>query len=159
MKPTPDPEVLETKVGDDDDGVIAQRTIAFPPNENNREERHIGQSRPKGPEMKRTLTQEERDLANAGYGELDASKQNNRTSEPTNVDIQEHRLPLSALEEALDTSFDYKDASQSQGLTEEEAKVRLQRDGRNVLTPPKKKSALRKVCKFLCDEFVPMRFN
>ncbi len=147
---SPEPETPEVKV-EDDDGVIAQRTIMFPQNENTRQDRHIGQSRPKGPEMKRTLIQEERDLANAGYEEFVASKQNNRTSEPANADIQEHKLPLSALEEILDTSFDYKDASKTLGLTEEEAKARWQRDGSNVLTPPKKKSALRKVCSLLCE--------
>lgn len=145
MQPPSDTTTDDIKV-DDDDAIIAQRTVAFPESGNIREERHIGQARPKGPEMKRTLTQEERDLADAGYEHLDISKQNKRgPAEPTSLDIQEHRLPLSALEEALDTSFDYKDASKSYGLTEEEAKTRLQRDGRNVLTPTKKKSALRKV--------------
>ncbi|KAF9453646.1 aminophospholipid-transporting P-type ATPase [Macrolepiota fuliginosa MF-IS2] len=94
--------------------------------------------------MKRTLTQEERILADAGYEHLDAKQNKGSTPEPTNVDIQEHRLSLSALEETLDTSFDYKDASKSEGLSEEEAKARLQKDGPNVLTPTKKKSAFRK---------------
>lgn len=145
-----EPAAVVTKV-DDDDAIIAQRAIAFPESEKIREERYIGQSRPKGPEMKRTLTQEERDLADAGYEHLDASKQNKHSpAEPANVDIQEHKLALAALEDALNTSFDYKDASRSYGLTSEEAKARLQRDGPNILTPTKKKSALRKVCGSHC---------
>ncbi|KAF9464625.1 aminophospholipid-transporting P-type ATPase [Collybia nuda] len=96
--------------------------------------------------MNRSMTQEDRELAAAGYEHLEAQKI--KPSKPTIslpvVDIQEHRLPITNLEEALKTSIDTKDAGQSFGLTSEEAKARLQRDGQNVLTPPKKKSAFRK---------------
>lgn len=53
-------------------------------------------------------------------------------------------MSFAELASALQTSIDPKDAGNSAGLTSEEAKARLQRDGRNVLTPPIKKSALRK---------------
>lgn len=133
--------------GDKDDEIIVQSTTVVLESKNVR----IGQTRPKGSEMKRTLTQDEKDLADAGYEHLSASKHvKGRLTEPANVDVQEHRLPLSALEDTLGTSLDYKDASKSYGLTEEEAKARLQRDGPNVLTPTKGKSALRKVCGLFC---------
>jgi hypothetical protein len=93
------------------------------------------------------LTQEQRDLADASYHHLNASEQTKQgASEPANVDIQEHKLSLTAVADALDTSFDVKDVSRSYGLTTEEASARLERDGRNVLTQTKRKSALRKVC-------------
>lgn len=130
-----------------DDENPAVRAVAFPDEIGAREEKLIGLNRPRGVEMKRSITQEDRELAAAGYEHLDAPKEPKGTPAPTvpNVDIQEHRLPLRKLLEDLNTSFDYKDASLSAGLSAEEAKARLLRDGRNVLTPPKKKSALRKV--------------
>jgi sodium/potassium-transporting ATPase subunit alpha len=60
------------------------------------------------------------------------------------VDIHEHQLSFDELQEKLGTSLDIKDPSQSAGITTIEAASRLARDGRNILTPPKKKSALRK---------------
>jgi sodium/potassium-transporting ATPase subunit alpha len=130
-----------------DDSVVAQRAIAFPEDEKIHEERLKGLSRPKGPEMRRTLTQEDRELADAGYEHLDASKQKKTGSEDdNNIDIQEHKMSFATLENELKASFDVQDASKSRGLTEEEAKARLQRDGPNVLTPTKKRSALMKVC-------------
>lgn len=42
-------------------------------------------------------------------------------------------------------------ASTAQGLTEPEAAARLAKDGPNVLTPPKKKSAFRKVSGWVGD--------
>ena len=43
----------------------------------------------------------------------------------------EHTMPLEKLAEQLDTNFET-------GLVEAEAKMRLERDGPNSLTPPKK---------------------
>ena len=43
----------------------------------------------------------------------------------------EHTMPLGKLAEQLDTNFET-------GLVEAEAKMRLERDGPNALTPPKK---------------------
>jgi sodium/potassium-transporting ATPase subunit alpha len=116
---------------------ITGRTVAFPAESEVHEDKRI---RPKGPEMKRELTKEERDLAAAGYEHLEEKK-----VEINNVDIQEHRLSFKGIGDAHKTSFDTKDPAQSAGLTSEDAKARLARDGQNILTPPKKKSALRKV--------------
>ncbi|KAF5344223.1 hypothetical protein D9756_011250 [Leucocoprinus leucothites] len=131
-------------IGDD---VIntTQRAIAFPADEKPHD--HIGQHRPKGPEIKRTLTQEDRELAEAGYEHLETAKQKqtkNNSSEDTDLDISEHNLSFDAIENTFGTSFDHKEAPKSRGLTEQEAKTRLQRDGPNVLTPPKRRSAFMK---------------
>ncbi|KAF8881938.1 aminophospholipid-transporting P-type ATPase [Gymnopilus junonius] len=91
--------------------------------------------------MKRTMTQEEKDLAAAGYEHL---QNQDHKEEEKNFDITEHQLALASILDSLNTSFDTKDPSQSYGLTTDEAKTRLQRDGPNILTPPKKKSALMK---------------
>jgi sodium/potassium-transporting ATPase subunit alpha len=119
---------------------VATRAVAFPDDDEIHEDKRIGALRPKGPEIKREMTQEDRDLAAAGYEHLEEKQQ----SEVDNVDIQEHRLSLKDLAKAHNTLFDTKDPAQSAGLTTEDAEARLARDGKNVLTPPKKKSALRK---------------
>lgn len=93
----------------------------------------------------RTLTKEDRELAAAGYEHL-AKPKERKTERENHIDIYEHNLPFDGLTDALKTNFDLKDPGHSFGLTSDEAKARLERDGRNVLTPPKKKSALRKVC-------------
>lgn len=126
-----------------DGNAPAARAIAFP-EEDGQEEKPTGGLRSKGVEMKRTLTQEERDLAAAGYDHLE-TKGSSRESQLSGVDIQEHRLPLEQLASELGTSLELKDPSASHGLTSTEAKLRLTRDGPNMLSPPKKKSALRKV--------------
>ena len=107
-----------------------------------------GKIRPKGPEMRRQMTIEEIQLAAAGYEHLDQGKAKSTAKEPQldEADIREHLLTLQDTVDNLDTSFDTKDPPQSYGLTAEEAAARLKRDGLNALTPPKKKSALRKVC-------------
>ncbi|KAJ7491121.1 aminophospholipid-transporting P-type ATPase [Mycena latifolia] len=87
-----------------------------------------------------TLTQDDKDLAAAGYGHLEEKKAG---VEQANVDIQEHRVPLANLGETMGTSIDTKDPGGSHGLTAAEAAARLQRDGPNILTPPKKRSPLR----------------
>ncbi|KIM87383.1 hypothetical protein PILCRDRAFT_772356 [Piloderma croceum F 1598] len=96
--------------------------------------------------MKRELTQEDRKLAAAGYEHLEEqkAKKGQTKAEIDNVDIQEHHLSFEELKQAHNASFDTKDPAQSPGLTSEDAKARLARDGQNILTPPKKKSALRK---------------
>jgi len=118
---------------------VVNRAVAFP-DDNIREEK----IRPKGVELKRNLTQEEKDLSAAGYEHLDANAKQRKLEEP-NLDIQDHKLPLDALSETFTTSFDSKDPGHSIGLTAAEAKSRLELDGPNILTPPKKKSSLRKV--------------
>jgi sodium/potassium-transporting ATPase subunit alpha len=95
--------------------------------------------------MERTFTQEDRELAQAGYEHLDTSNQNKKDSKDDSVDITEHKLSFTSIESTLQITFDPKDASKSLGLTEQEAKNRLERDGPNILTPPKKRSALMKV--------------
>lgn len=118
------------------------RIIAFPPEHVIHEEKI--HPRPRGVEMKRNLTQEDRELAAAGYHHLDTKQtKTGPEQKETRVDIHEHSLPFCDLEKVLNTSLDLKDAARSSGLSEEEAKERLSRDGPNMLTPPKKKSALR----------------
>ena len=119
------------------------RAVVFP------EEEKIGiMTRVKGVEMKRTLTQEDKELAAAGYDHLHTK--DDKTEKTTSVDITEHQLDFDGLVDELKTNISTKDAGQSHGLTSDEAKARLQRDGANVLTPPRKKSALRKVCYVCC---------
>ncbi|KAJ7184453.1 aminophospholipid-transporting P-type ATPase [Mycena filopes] len=113
---------------------VATRAVAFHA-EHDIEEK----PRPKGVELKHTLTQDDKELAAAGYGHLEEKK----GVEETNVDIQEHRVPLANLGETMATSINTKDPGASQGLTAAEAATRLQRDGPNILTPPKKRSPLR----------------
>lgn len=125
---------------DDDQIDITNRAVAFPKDRGFRDEK----LRPKGVEMKRTLTQDEKELAAAGYEHLDTTAKQRKVDD-TNVDIHEHKLPLDALADALKTSFSVKDPGHSIGLTADEAKTRLEQNGPNVLTPPPKKSALRKV--------------
>lgn len=100
-------------------------------------------TRPKGLEMRRELTKEDRELAEAGYSHLDAPGAKVESKDKS--DITEHMLDLDALSSVLDTAFDAKSPNQSHGLTAAQAKERLERYGRNVLTPPKKKSAIMKV--------------
>lgn len=122
----------------------ANRAVIFPEEHPIREEKITASTRPKGVEIRRTLTQEQKELAAAGYADLEHPKED-KDQDDSKVDIQEHRLPFDALVDELKTSFDVQDPAHSLGLTTDEAKVRLQRDGPNILTPPKKKSAFRKV--------------
>ncbi|KAJ7042076.1 aminophospholipid-transporting P-type ATPase [Mycena alexandri] len=134
------PEMASTTMEDaqpNEEENVAARAVAF------HQEHEIEEKpRPKGKrvELKHTLTQDDKELAAAGYGHLGAKK---APGEETHVDIQEHRLPLSSLGETMITSINTKDPGASQGLTVAEAAARLQRDGPNVLTPPKKRSPLR----------------
>ncbi|KAI0792718.1 aminophospholipid-transporting P-type ATPase [Abortiporus biennis] len=127
---------------------VARRAVNFPDEANEIHEEklhHHGHHRPKGVEMTRELTKEDRELAAAGYEHLEEEK--NKSAEKDDlegVDIVEHKLTFQELPVVLETQFDTKEPSSSYGLTDAEAKARLARDGPNVLTPPKKKSALRK---------------
>jgi sodium/potassium-transporting ATPase subunit alpha len=123
-----------------DDENLAQRAVIFPENEVHEERRG---AKPKGVEMKRELTVEDKALAAAGYQHLD-EKKGKKAEEFDNVDLIEHKLQFAALEQTMKTHFDTKSPGSSRGLSESEAKARLAKDGKNVLTPPRKKSALRK---------------
>ncbi|EMD34329.1 hypothetical protein CERSUDRAFT_117207 [Gelatoporia subvermispora B] len=141
-----------------DEETLHTRAVVFPDDYGDIHEEKIthGVPRPKGPEMKREMTKEDKELAAAGYGHLDEEKKGkDKSSGPKfeNVDIHEHQLSLKELASALETDFEHKDPGNSHGLTAEEAKVRLTRDGRNVLTPPKKKSAFRKYLDCLLTMF------
>ncbi|KAA1477717.1 aminophospholipid-transporting P-type ATPase [Dentipellis sp. KUC8613] len=104
--------------------------------------------------MKRQRTMEEIELAAAGYEHLDEQKKHSeKDAEFDKVDIQEHRLPIKGVEDALGSSFDCKDPSASFGLSGDEAATRLKNDGPNSLTPPKKKSALQKYIDCLLSMF------
>lgn len=122
------------------------RTVAFPDEEIRLEEKtYAGGIRPKGVEMKKTLTQEEKDLAAAGYEDPKKTGKVDKETDLGQVDITEHATPLSEMNDTLHTAIDVKDPGNSPGLTSDEAKRRLLENGPNILTPPKKKSALRKV--------------
>ena len=145
----------------DELAAVATRAVAFGPSDRAEdvEEKapHAHAPRPKGVEMKREMTKEDKELADAGYEHLRQEKAQAQAhkgegeGEPDGVDIQEHRLAFEELQGALDTAFDAKDPALSPGLSGDEAKARLARDGPNVLTPPKKKSALRKVRRRCCS--------
>ena len=144
------PELTHTPVladEKDEDALAVARTVAFP-NEHhdvNEEKLHHAHLRPRGVEMKREMTKEDKELAAAGYEHLEEQKARGKDADLDKVDITEHRLPFAELGKALETNIDPKEPGSSYGLTSEEAKERLARYGSNVLTPPKKKSALRKV--------------
>lgn len=123
-----------------DENHSAPRAVVLP-KDTIREERVV-----RGVEMThRTITKEDKELAAAGYDHLGTPK-DQKTDNETQVDIHEHSLPFDGLTDTLKTNFDVKDPGHSFGLTSDDAKDRLARDGPNMLTPPKKKSALRKVC-------------
>lgn len=135
--------------GSPDEEVHATRAIAFPDEhaEIHEEKTHHGHLRPKGVEMKREMTKEDKELAAAGYEHLEEHKAKGEKGDAgfDNVDIQEHRYTFDQLIDAVDANVDTKDPGNSFGLSVDDAKARLARDGPNVLTPPKKKSAFRKV--------------
>lgn len=129
-----------------DEGVTATRAVAFPDDHGDIREEKLQHLRPRGVEMKRELTKEDIELAAAGYEHLSEHKGKGKNGNNIdNVDIYEHSLSYDQLGAALETSIDTKEPHLSYGLTADEAKARLVRDGHNVLTPPKKKSAFRKV--------------
>ena len=128
---------------DKDIEAVPVRTVAFPDDEHHpRDEKQ----RPAGVEMRRQMTQEDARLAAAGYEHLTKEKTGPEDTKFGDVDITEHSLPIHEVEGLLRTSFNWSDPAQSSGLTVAEAEARLKLDGPNALTPPKKKSALQKVC-------------
>lgn len=122
----------------------APRGLTFPDTAKDAEKPTRPLKGPGGPELKRELTQEDKGLAAAGYEEL--KKHDDKKEKLESADVVEHKLNFKDLADELKTSFDTKEPASSLGLTEAEVKIRLARDGRNELTPPKKKSALRVVC-------------
>ncbi|KAK7675862.1 hypothetical protein QCA50_021209, partial [Cerrena zonata] len=144
VSPTPDEEIQAT------------RAVVFPDEQGEIHEEKLHHLRPKGVEMKREMTKEDKELAAAGYEHLDEEKHKGKDGDKAdleNVDIYEHSLSFTELGAALETTPDTKDPAQSPGLTNDEAKARLARDGQNVLTPPKKKSALQKYMDCLMTMF------
>ncbi|KAJ7144913.1 aminophospholipid-transporting P-type ATPase [Mycena crocata] len=133
-KPETGSATMEDVLPNDDDNA-GTRAVAF-----HQEPEIEEKARPKGVELKHTLTQDDKELAAAGYGHLEEKKAG---VEHANFDIQEHRVALISLGDTLGTSIDPKDPEASHGLTAAEAAARLQRDGPNILTPPKKRSPLR----------------
>lgn len=96
-------------------------------------------------EMRREVTQEDKELSRANYDHLEREKSHDGDGNTVNqADIREHRHTAERLLKILDTDFDIKAPASSFGLTSEEAAARLARNGPNVLTPPKKKSAFQK---------------
>ncbi|KAJ2913576.1 hypothetical protein MD484_g6844, partial [Candolleomyces efflorescens] len=150
-----EPHVVEEHVSPlHNEDTIAGRTVAFPDTVHVHEEKHNKPITKGGVEMKRTLTQEERELAEAGYGHLHQQTKGQKVEdEQAQKEIHEHKLPLESLSQEVGVSFDVKDPARSAGLSLEEAKARLARDGPNILTPPKKKSGLRKFLERLFTMF------
>ena len=141
-----DPEKSPKVNTDKDIEAVTVRAIAFPEDGSHpRDEKH----RQTGVEMRRQLTQEETRLAAAGYDHITQEKASPENVKFGDVDITEHSLSVDELEIFLQTSFNWTDPAQSRGLSAAESEARLQRDGPNALTPPKKKSALQKVCMHL----------
>ncbi|KAI0035024.1 aminophospholipid-transporting P-type ATPase [Vararia minispora EC-137] len=102
------------------------------------------------------MTQEEVQLAEAGYEHLQqekAAKVKEDGAVDKDIDIVEHKLSLTELAVVLKTSFEAKHPGSSYGLTVEDAAARLKADGPNMLTPPKKKSALQKYIDCLLTMF------
>lgn len=148
-----DPEKYQSEVSDvsvlpADEEVTGTRVVAFPDDHGDIREEKLQHLRPRGVEMKREMTKEDMELAAAGYEHLGEHKGKGKKGDDIDkVDIHEHSLTYVQLGAALETSIDTKEPNLSYGLTADEAKARLARDGHNVLTPPKKKSAFRKVCR------------
>ncbi|KAI0696556.1 aminophospholipid-transporting P-type ATPase [Cerioporus squamosus] len=140
----------------DEEAIVAARAVAFDNDGADIQEKAPHGMRPKGVEMKREMTKEDKELADAGYEHLKHQKpggQKEGDGKLDSVDIHEHGLGFQELQTELDTTFDAKDPSSSLGLSSEEAKARLSRNGPNILTPPKKKSALRKYYDCLMSMF------
>lgn len=110
-------------------------------------------------EMRRELTQEDKELSRANYDHLEKQKSRGEKGGAddddeeggvaSQADIREHRYTMEQLQDILKTNFNSKHPASSFGLTSEEATARLARDGPNVLTPAKKKSALQKASSHL----------
>jgi sodium/potassium-transporting ATPase subunit alpha len=104
-------------------------------------------------EMRRELTKHEEHLTQALYHHISEEPAGGKKKEEKQVDIDEHRLTLDGLAQKFNTTFDSAKPGASKGLTAKDAEERLARDGRNVLTPPKRKSAFRKFLDCLSSLF------
>ncbi|KAF7323324.1 Cation-ATPase-N domain-containing protein [Mycena chlorophos] len=134
MDKAPSPEMASPAPNEED--IVATRAVAFHDDQEIEEK-----TRPKGVELKHTMTQEDKELAAAGYDHLEQKKK--AEEDKSNVDITEHNIPLSDLNEKMLTDINIKDPGSSHGLRADEAANRLKRDGPNILTPPKKRSPFR----------------
>ena len=110
-----------------DEENVTQRAVAFPD-----DDVHRG-TRQKGIELKRELTQEDKELAEAIHPEKGKKGEKDFDS----VDIIEHKLAFGPLSETLKTSFDTKEPGQSHGLTTSEAKARYSLNLSFYFTGPK----------------------
>ncbi|KZP01143.1 aminophospholipid-transporting P-type ATPase [Calocera viscosa TUFC12733] len=93
--------------------------------------------------MRREMTQEQKELSAAGYAHLE-EQQKGKGKGKKNIEEEEKQVDIILEEFHTNISLPPASAGTSHGLTEAEAEARLKRDGPNVLTPPKKKSALRR---------------
>ncbi|KAI0713643.1 aminophospholipid-transporting P-type ATPase [Earliella scabrosa] len=144
------------KLVQDEAVTVVTRAVAFNRHGGDAHDKALHPVRPKGVEMKREMTKEDKELADAGYEHLNQQKtiaQKTGNAKLDTADIHEHQLSFNELQTQLNTRFDAKDPNVSSGLSSDEAKARLVRDGQNILTPPKKKSALRKYYDCLSSMF------
>jgi sodium/potassium-transporting ATPase subunit alpha len=125
-----DPEKQALPPANVEEENIAQRAVAFPDDDVHEERRG---TRPKGIELKRELTKEDKELAEAIHREKGKKGEKDFDS----VDITEHKLAFGPLSEALKTSFDTKAPGQSHGLSTSEAKARYCLNLPSCFTSPK----------------------
>ncbi|KAF8328688.1 aminophospholipid-transporting P-type ATPase [Cantharellus anzutake] len=150
-----DPEKNISNVGPEPDASDPTRLrVEFGQNLHEIEERPTGvltaRSGSKALEIKRELTQEDKELSRANYEHLE--QVNSEAGANARGDgkfsgsseITEHTLSIEELAATLEANFDRKDPSKSLGLTTETAEARLAQNGPNILTPPKKRSAFQK---------------
>ncbi|KDE09552.1 hypothetical protein MVLG_00448 [Microbotryum lychnidis-dioicae p1A1 Lamole] len=100
--------------------------------------------------LNRELTQEVKDRAAAGYQDA-----NEKTKESASqfIEIVDHHLTVAEVAKKFDTSFDVENPANSKGLTSAVAAERLRTNGPNALTPPVRKSGLRKYLESLSSLF------
>ncbi|KAF8320135.1 aminophospholipid-transporting P-type ATPase [Clavulina sp. PMI_390] len=110
------------------------------------EKRQLSRAANKNLEIRRELTQEDKELSAANYEHLDKKDDKGDGDENlvNQADIREHQYTAEQLTKILDTSFNAKAPATSEGLTSAVAADRLAKNGLNRLTPPKKRSALQK---------------
>jgi sodium/potassium-transporting ATPase subunit alpha len=60
------------------------------------------------------------------------------------IDIKEHQLTLEELQERLNVRISTLNPAKSVGLTQDDAKHRLETNGKNILSPPKRKPEILK---------------
>ncbi|KAL5514054.1 hypothetical protein ACEPAG_2815 [Sanghuangporus baumii] len=122
-------------------------TVVFPDAHQDDTGEHAHRLR--GVELRRELTVEEKEFARVGYDRIDGLRKPKGPESKSKVnnlkvaDISEHNLSLDVLTAELQTSFNRNEPGRSFGLDDDEAQVRLERDGKNVLTPANKRSSFR----------------